>query len=160
VSPPGRHATEPNKTSGLGGNAVCRHQLLLLAQRTQKAKRMWAEADDSHDSKQHKRPASPSGNARTLTPGRRGEHHERQHEPGRGLHAYPDHEQGGCRAKVCRVRRNGCAPRARGGHAGFASCQRQRPGQDQQHERVVVRAPHGKPKQHGIQADEHGRHLG
>jgi hypothetical protein len=159
VSPPGRHATEPNKTSGLGGNAVCRHQLLLLIERIQKAKRMCAEADNSHDSKQHKRPASPSGNACALTPGRRGEHHERQHEPGRGLHADPDHEQGGCRAEVRRVHRNGGPPRARGEHAGFASRQRQRPGQDQQHERVVMRAAQGKLQQHRIQADEHGRHL-
>jgi hypothetical protein len=138
VSPPGGHATETQEASGLGRDAVGCHELLLLAERVQKAKGVRAKADDGHDRQQQKRPTSPNGDARTLTPCRRSEHHERQHEPCRGLHAYPDDEQSGCRPEVCSVRRNGCAPCAHGGHRRFGCRQRQRPGQDQQHERVVV----------------------
>jgi hypothetical protein len=141
---------------------MCRHQLLLLVECIQKAKRMCAEADDSHDRQQHKRTAGPRRYARTLAPGCRSEHYKRQHKSSGGLDADSGNEQGGCGPQVaslaCALARalavcpgaswrqvcpsvclNGDAPRARGGHACFfASCQRQCPSQDKQHERVVV----------------------
>jgi hypothetical protein len=153
---------------------------------------MRPKADNRHDREKQERTKRACRHARSLPPSRGSKHHERKHKPGGGLHADPDHEQGGCRAevvsfgrlagpvapvcrrvcrrragpRVCRCRAcryvcpEGDAPRARGGHRGFASRQRQRPGQDEQHERVVVSAADGKPKQHGIQADEHGCQLG
>jgi hypothetical protein len=120
---------------------------------------MRPKADNRHDREQAKRAKRARRHARALPPSRGGKHHKREHEPGGGLHADPDHEQSGCCPEVLGARRNGDAPRARGGHAGFASSERQRPGQDQQHERVVVRTADGKPKQHGIQADEHACRL-
>ena len=76
---------------------MCRHELLLLVESVQKTKCVRAKADDRHDPKQHKRSAGPSGNARPLTPGSRGEHHKRQHKPSGGLHAYSDYKQSGRR---------------------------------------------------------------
>jgi len=135
-------------------------QLLLLAQGAQEAEGMGPKADNRHDCEQQERTKRARRHVRSLPPSRGGKHHERKYEAGGGLHADPDDKQGGCCPEVCRVRRNGDAPRARGGHAGFASRERQRSGQDEQHERVVVRATDGKLQKHGIQADEHGRHLG
>jgi hypothetical protein len=135
-------------------------QLLLLAQRAQKAEGVRPEADNGHDREQQERAKRARRYARSLAPTRGGKYHEREYEPGRGLHADPDNEQSGCCTEVRRVHRNGDAPRARGGHAGFASRERQRPSEDEQHERVVVVATYRKRQQHGIQANEHGRHLG
>ncbi len=107
---------------------------------------MRAKADNRHDREQQERAKRARRDTRSLPPCSWGKHHEREHEPGGGLHADPDDEQSGCCPEVCGVPRNGDAPRARGGHAGFTSSKRQRPGHDQQHERVIVRAAHGKPK--------------
>ena len=135
-------------------------QLLLLAQCTKEAEGMRPEADNRHDREQQERAKRARRYVRSLAPTRGGKYDEREYEPGRGLHADPDDEQGGCRPEVSGVHRNGDPPRARGGHGGFSSRERQRSGQDEQHERVVVRAADGKLQKHRIQADEHGRHLG
>jgi len=135
---------------------------------------MGPEADDRHDRKQQESGNRALGHARTVLPPCGCEYDEREHQPSRGLYADPKDEQSGACAEVCRVQAEVCgvrvevrgvhgnwhAPRARGGHLGFASRERQRPGQDQQHERVVVRTAHGKLQQHGIQADEDGSNLG
>jgi hypothetical protein len=125
---------------------VSGNQLLLLAQRAQEAKGVRPKADNRHDREQQECAKRARRHARSLSPTRGAKYYEREHQPGGGLHADPDDEQSGRCPEVRRVHRNGDAPRARGGQAGFAGRQRQRPGQDEQHERVVVRPAHGKPK--------------
>jgi hypothetical protein len=160
VAPPGRQTAEADPAGRLRRQAVGGDQLLLLTQCAQEAEGMRPKADNCHDREQQERRQRARSHTPPLPPRPRGKHHEREHEPGGGLHADPDDEQSGCRPEVRGVHRNGAPPRARGGHAGFASRERQRPGQDEQHERIVVRATDGKLQKHGIQADEHGCHLG
>ena len=160
VAPPGRQPAETDPARRLRRQAVSGDQLLLLPQRAKEAEGMRPKADNRHDREQQQRAKGARRHTRPLPPSGGGKHYEREHEPRRGLHADPHNEQCGCRPEVSGVHRNGDAPRARGAHVGFASRQRQRPGQDEQHERVVVRPAQSKLQQHGIQADEHGRHLG
>ncbi len=82
MSPPAGHPAEAHQTSGLGRDAVGGDQLLLLAERAEKSERVGAEADDRDDREQHQRGDRACGHARSLAPSRRGEHDEREHQPG------------------------------------------------------------------------------
>jgi len=82
VTPPTGHTAQADQTSGLGWDAVCGYELLLLAQRVEEAERVRPESDHGHDRKQCRRPARARRDACALAPRRRGEHDEREHEPG------------------------------------------------------------------------------
>jgi len=149
---------------------VRRDQLLLLAQGAHEAERVRAEPHDRHERQQRKRSNCARGHTPAFAPARGSEHHEREHQPGGGLHADSDHEHGGCGAEIASfIRRSGCSQRLPG-HihsrvqpspataSGRGRREREPCRQREQHERVVVRAAGGQLEQHGIQADEHRRH--
>jgi hypothetical protein len=102
-----------------------------------------AEPDDRHDRKQHERSERARCHTSPLAPGRRRQHHEREHQPGRGLDAHARREHGGGRPQAWRDARR----------------EREGARQYEQHERVVVGAAHRQLEQHRVQAHEHRRRL-
>ncbi len=108
------------------------NQLLLLAERVEKPERVRAEAHDRHEREQRQRAGSAASHPHALAQAARREHHERQHQSSRCLHADADHEQRGCAAKI------GNPTRPRG-----AGREHQRAGEHEQHERIVVRSADG-----------------
>jgi hypothetical protein len=84
-------------------------QLLLLSQRVEEAEGVRAEPDHRNDGEQRERAKRARRYAYSLAPRRWCEHHEREHEPGRGLHAHAGHEHSRCRWKI-------------GGHAHPIAC--------------------------------------
>jgi hypothetical protein len=102
---------------------------------------MAAEAAKRDDAEHGKARGGRDRDPRSLVPPRRREQQERQHESGCDLDANADDERRGAGAKA----------RAR------ASGQRERGGERQQDQRVVVRAADGEHEQHGIQSDERAR---
>jgi hypothetical protein len=117
---------------------VGRHQLLLLADRPEEAEGVHAEAEHADQSQRQQAGGRGQEHREPLAPARRGEHQERQHDPGGQLHADPRHEG------------RGRGPRTRPG----GGCESQRCAQREQHQSVVVVAPHGQHQQYGVQPDE------
>jgi hypothetical protein len=127
-----------------------------------------AKSHDRHDREQHERAGGARRHPHPLAHPRRCEHHERQRQPGGGLHAHADHEQRrggakiGSRARPCHA---GC----RGGSGQAVPCRRargrdarreqQRAREHQQHERVVVGSPHRQLERDRIQAHKRRRPL-
>jgi hypothetical protein len=120
---------------------VRRHQLLLLAHGADKAERVRAEADQPE--RREQRQAQPGGqrHAQALACLVRSEHQEGQRQPGGDLDPHPRHQRGR-RAAPTRV---------------GAGRERERGGERQQQQHVVVSAADGQHEQHRVQAHEGGR---
>jgi hypothetical protein len=124
---------------------LCRHavhgdQLLLLADRVEKAQRVRAEAEHANGAEREQAEHGSPGDLAAFAPARRRQHEERQHQPGGHLDADADDERSGGGAKA----------RAR------ASSQSQGRREHHHDQRVVVRAADCEHEQHGIQPDERG----
>jgi hypothetical protein len=135
---------QAHQPRGLRGYAVGRHQLLLLADRADEAKRVGAKADQPEQREQ--REAQPGGarHAQALALAgpvpARPEDQEWQRQPGGRLDRHPRDERGGA----------GAESRVRSGR------EQQRGAQRQQQQRVVVRAADGQLEQHRVQTHEGG----
>jgi hypothetical protein len=140
MPPPGGSAAEAEQPRGLRGDAVRRDELLLLSDRAQEAERVHAETEhaDRRDRQQAEYRAERDRAA--FAHARRGEHEERQQQPGRDLDADTgrERERGGAEARA--------ASRA----------QRECGGERQQQQRVVVGAADRVDEQHGVETDERG----
>jgi hypothetical protein len=138
VAPPARRPVEPHQAGGLRGDAVGRHQLLLLADRAHEAERVRAEAEQPHQRERQQSGAGPERHPRTLASPRWREHEERQHQTCRDLDS-DARRQRSCAGAPAWVRARG---------------QRQRRGQRQEQQRVVVRSANRQHEQHRIQPHE------
>jgi hypothetical protein len=138
VAPPARRTAEPHQAGGLGGDAVGRHQLLLLADRAHEAECVPAEAQQPDQRDGEQRHARAQSNPRALARTARSEHQEWQQQAGRDLDADAGRQR----------RRAGAPARTRPG------CQRQRRRQRQEQQRVVVRPSDRQHEQHRVQAHE------
>jgi hypothetical protein len=135
---------QTSQPRSLRRHAVGRHELLLLADRADEAKRVGAEADQPEECEQ--REAQPGGAryAQALAPAgpvpASSEDQEWQCQPGGRLDRHPRDERGGAGAetRVC------------------ASREQQRGTQRQQQQRVVVCAADGQLEQHRVQPHEGG----
>jgi hypothetical protein len=116
-------------------------ELLLLAERTEEAQGVAAEADqrDGAQRREPDRRGQRDAQARLAAPW--GEHEKRQRQPGSQLHADAGHERHGA----------GAHPRVDAGR------QRERGRQSEHDQRVVVRAADGEHEQHRVQPDERDR---
>ncbi len=141
MSPPRRRATEPHQACGLRGNAVGRHQLLLLAHGVQEPEGVGAKADHAEGPERHEAQPRALYYVHALACPGGGEREEGQQDPGGDLHPH---------ARDDRARRG--AQAWAGPHG-----QRQRAGEQQEDQRVVVCPAHGQLEQHGVQAHECGR---
>ena len=123
-----------------------RHQLLLLAHGADKAERVRAEADQPE--RREQRQAQPGGqrHAQALACMARGEHQEGQRQPGGDLDPHPGHQHG----------RRAAGMGARPPRVG-AGRERERGGERQQQQHVVVSTADGQHEQHRVQAHEGGR---
>jgi hypothetical protein len=119
---------------------VSRHQLLLFADRVEKAQRVRAEADQPQRHERHEAQAGCGGHLPTFVRPRWSEHEEGQREACGDLDRHPRHQCDGGRSKTWL------------GTGG----ERQRAREQHEDQRVIVRAAHGQHEQHGIQADECG----
>ncbi len=129
---------QADKSRRLGGDAVNRHELLLLADRVEEAEGVRAEADHADCAERQEAEHGRHRHSPALTPVARREHDERQHQAGRDLHADAHHQRSRGRAKA----------RARAGAQG------QRRREHHQHQRVVVRAADRQHEQHRVEPDE------
>jgi hypothetical protein len=141
VAPPRRGPTQPEQARRLRGDAVRRHELLLLADRAEEAERVDAEAEHAEHSQRQQAEDRGEGHADPRASGGGAEHEERQHDPRAQLDADTGDERGGARTRT----------------GGGARAQGQRECQRQQDERVVVRAADGQHEQHRVQPDERRR---
>jgi len=124
-----------------------------------------AEADQPEHHERRQRHHGPRQHAPALAPAPRGQHHERQHHPGRDLHAHArDHcdgalaQPGGFRARppagvVARGGGGSPCPCLPAGGERHGRCQRGH------HQRVVVGPAHRQLQQHGVQPHERHRPL-
>jgi hypothetical protein len=150
VAPPRGGAAEPDQARCLGGNAVRRHELLLLAERAEEAERVDAKPKHADEAQREQTDgggddhAGPLAHAAPRSRAPPAEHEERQHDPGAQLHSDTRDERGRGRA------------RARRGPGGEG----QRAGEREQQQRVVVGAAHGEHQQHGVQSEERGGRRG
>jgi hypothetical protein len=119
---------------------VGRHQLLLLADRIQKAERVHPEADRPENGQRQQAQACGGGHPQALAHRRCREHEKRQHHAGGHLDPDAGHERGGA-----------------GPQAGICAGRESQRERQQRHDQgVVVRAAHGQHQQHRVQADEGG----
>ena len=116
-------------------------ELLLLADRVEKAQGMGAEADQPDGAEREQAEHGAGGNLPAFAPARGGEHEKRQHQAGGDLDPDAHHE------RRCAGAEPGACP---GG-------ERQRPGEHHHQQRVVVGAADGEHEQHRVQPDERGR---
>jgi hypothetical protein len=116
-------------------------ELLLLAERTQEAEGVAAEADQRDGPQRHEADRRGQRDAHAHLTAPRSERQKRQRQPGRQLHADPGHER----------HRAGAQTRA------HARGQRERGGQREHDQRVVVRAADGEHEQHRVKPDERDR---
>jgi hypothetical protein len=138
MTPPGRRAAQSHQPRGLRGNAVGRHELLLLSDRVEEAERVHAEADHA-DREQHEQAERGARQRREALPSqRRCEDEERQHEPCGQLDSHTHRERA----------RSGTQARTGPG------AQREREREQRHDERVVVRAADRQHEQNGIQPHE------
>jgi hypothetical protein len=93
MAPPTRRAAQAEQPRRLRRDAVGRHQLLLLSDRTEEAKGMDAEAD--YPERRQRGEADEHGDEEgaSLACSRRGEHEEWKHDPGAQLHADAGNER-------------------------------------------------------------------
>jgi hypothetical protein len=117
------------------------HELLLLTDRVQKAQRVAAEADQPHGRERHQAQSCGCRHCQALARAAGAEHEEGQRQPGR----YLDPDTGDQRA------RGGAETRANAGG------ERQRGGEQQEDQRVVVRTSDGQHEQHRVQPHERDR---
>jgi hypothetical protein len=122
---------------------VGRHELLLLAHRSQESERVDAEADHSKGGERQQAQRGAERHPEALASAGRGEHQKRQHQASRELDA---HSRG-------QRRRPGTQARAATGR------HRQGERQREEYERVVVRTSDRQHQQDRIQPDE-GRRPG
>ena len=144
VAPPARRTAQPHQARGLGGHAVDRNKLLLLTHRAEESQRMRAEADQAHGGERHQAQPCSCGYAQALARAVRavgGEHEEGQRQPCRDLDSHT-RDQGARSGSEARVRAGG---------------ERQCGGEQQDDQRVVVRAADGQHEQHRVQAQERHR---
>jgi hypothetical protein len=147
-----------------------------------------AKSHDRHDREQHERAGGARRHPHPLAHPARREHHERQRQPGGGLHAHANHKQRrggakiGSRSRPCDAGCRGDSGQAVPGRGAYCrgasgrrarcravSCRRacgrgarreqQRAREHQQHERVVVRSPHRQLERDRVQAHKHRRPL-
>ena len=144
MTPPVRCSAQPDQARRLSGNAVCGHELLLLADGVEEAERVHAEADQPDDRDGQQTAAGAHGDSDPLAFLRRGEHQERQHQRSCDLDRDPRRDRD----------RRGAQTRT------GAGAEEQREREREQHERVVVRPAHGQRQQHRVQADERRRPAG
>jgi hypothetical protein len=137
VTPPGGGAGEPDQARGLGRDAVRRHELLLLADRIQESERVRSEADQRQRTQRQQAQAGARKDRQTIAP-RGAENQEGQQQPRSELDAHSRDERAGGR------------PEAWAGSCG----ERQREGQDEDDQRVVVGAADGQHEQHRVQPDK------
>jgi hypothetical protein len=135
VAPPARRPAEPHQAGGLRGDAVRRHQLLLLADRAHEAERVRAEAEQPHQRDRQQSSACPERDPRALASPRWREHEERQHQTRGDLDADAGRQRS-CAGAPARIRSRG---------------QRQCQSQRQQQQRVVVRSADRQHEQHRVQ---------
>jgi hypothetical protein len=136
VAPPRRGAAEAEQARRLRGDAVGRHELLLLAEGAEETERVHAEAE--HAEQTQREQADSGGERRARAPAAGAEHEKRQHDAGAQLDPDPGHERGRARA---RTRRCACREGQRGG--------------EREHEqRVVVCPADSQHEQHGVQPHE------
>ncbi len=138
MPPPSGRAAQAHQPRSLGGDAVGGHKLLLLADGSQEAERVHAEADDANGHKRQQAERCGRRRLPALTPGRGGQDEERQQQARGQLHAYTRHERARTGAQV--------RGRARSHHQGER--------QGAQHERVVVRTADCQYEQHRIEPHE------
>jgi hypothetical protein len=135
---------QAHQPRGLRRHAVGRHQLLLLTDRADEAKRVGAEADQPEQCEQSE--AQPGGARHAQALARAGpvparpKDQEWQRQPSGRLDRHPRDERGGAGAesRVCTSR------------------EQQRGTQRQQQQRVVVCAADGQLEQHRVQPHEGG----
>ena len=89
MTPPARRPAEPHQPRGLGGDAVRRHELLLLADGAQEAERMHAEPEQPDERERQQRRRTPRAPGARAPAARWCEHEERQHA-GRRVTLMPD----------------------------------------------------------------------
>jgi len=142
MAPPARRSAQAEQTSGLGGQAVDRHELLLLAHRAEESQCVPAEADQPERAQREQAEPRAHRHAHPLAGPYGREHDERQQEPGRDLDADARHQ------RACR------GAEARAGSGG----ERQRRRERENDQRVVVRAAYGQLEQHRVQSQERHRH--
>ena len=117
-----------------------RHELLLFADRVEEAQSVRAEADQPQGHERHEAQAGCGNHLPPFVRSRWCEHEEGQRQAGGDLDRDARHQRDGCRSKA------GVGPR----------CERQRAREQQQDQRVIVRAAHGQHEQNRVQADERG----
>jgi len=120
------------------------HQLLLLTHRPEEADGVDAEAHHTHNQHHQQAHHGCNGRAPTLTPTWGAKHQERQQQAGCQLDSHPRRQCSRPRAKPWRLTR----------------AQRQSARHRQQHERVIVGAPHRQDEQHRVQSHERSRPAG
>jgi hypothetical protein len=141
MAPPARCAAQSRQARGLGRHAVNGHQLLLLADRVEEAQRVRAEADQPDRRERRQAPNRACARPQALAPARGCEQQEGQHQPGGDLDPH------------ARDQRAGGGAEARAGSCG----ERQRGGEQQQDQRVVVRPADRQLEQNRVQAHERRR---
>ena len=144
MAPPRRRAVQAEQPCRLGGHAVGRDELLLLADGAEKPERVRPEPDHADRSDAHQPQHGRERHAPALARAVAAEHEEGQQQPGGELDPDPAGQRERCRARPARGR--GCA------RARRAQSQRQRHREQQQ--RVVVRAADRQHQKHGVQAEE------
>ena len=144
MTPPARRPVEPHQARGLSGDAVRRHELLLLPDGAHEAEGVHAEPEQPHECDRQQRSARRERQPRAIAGPRWREHQERQHQAGRDLDA---HTGGQRRRAGTHVGARGSGPRG----------ERQRGRQREHRQRVVVRPSHRQQQQHRVQADERRR---
>jgi hypothetical protein len=144
VAPPRRGAAQPEQACGLGGDAVRRHELLLLAERAEKAERMQAEAEHAEQAEREQAGGGGERHAHACARAAGAEHQEWEHDARAQLHPDARHKRRGARAGT----------RRRAHREG------QRAGEREHEQRVVVRPTDGQHQQHRVQPDESGRPRG
>jgi len=122
----------------LGGDAVHRDQLLLLADGAEEAERVAAEADQPEHPQRHEAEPGGHGELQPLAAPACPEHEERQHESGGHLDADAGNER----------RCAGAQSRAGAGGQG------ERRGKSEQDQRVVVCPADREHEQDGVEPDE------
>jgi hypothetical protein len=141
VAPPCRRAAQPYKARRLGGDAVGRHKLLLLADRVEKAQRVAAEAEQRQQRQRSQAQQRAHRRPDALARVRSAKHEEGQHEAAGDLDADAGDQRRRARAQM-RVGARG---------------EREGDGEHQQDQRVVVRAAHREHEQDRVESHERGR---
>ncbi len=157
MPPPRGGARQPDQAGGLGGDAVDRDELLLLADGVEEAERVRAESDQPHERQRDKARGGGGDHARAIARAVPAEREERQQQGRAHLDAHTCDQCGRGGAGPGGVRAGaparGGRSRVRGGRGREPQGEREA----QQQQRVVVGAADGEREQHRVQADERRR---